>query len=192
MSTVVAEVQRLNAFRLPAGFRARPAITVQLWWILQATLFACSPQFMYAWRRWLLRLFGARIGVGVLLRPSAKITFPWKVTIGNHAWIGDEVVLYSLGEIEIGDNSVVSQRSYLCAASHDYTQSDFPIYGKKISIGSQAWLATDVFVAPGVSIGEGAVVGARSSVFNDLPPMMVCMGCPAKPIKPRVQATPRQ
>jgi len=187
MIPVMPEIQRLNSFRLPVGFRARSAIAVQLWWIIQATLFSCSPQVMYGWRRWLLRLFGARIGEGVLLRPSAKITFPWKVVIGDHAWIGDEVVLYSLGEIEIGNNAVVSQRSYLCTASHDYTQSDFPIYGKKISIGDQAWLATDVFVAPGVSIGEGAVVGARSSVFNDLPPMMVCMGSPAKPIKPRAQ-----
>jgi putative colanic acid biosynthesis acetyltransferase WcaF len=73
----------------------------------------------------------------------------------------------------------------LCAASHDYTQPDFPIYAKKVCIGAQAWLATDVFVAPGVTIGEGAVVGARSSVFHDLPPMMVFVGSPAKAIKPR-------
>lgn len=82
-------------------------------------------------------------------------------------------VLYSLGEIEIGANAVVSQRTYLCAASHDYTQPGFPIYAKKVCIGAQAWLATDVFVAPGVTVGEGAVVGARSSVFHDLPPMIL-------------------
>jgi putative colanic acid biosynthesis acetyltransferase WcaF len=170
---------------LPAGFRGRSAIIVQLWWLVQSTLFACSPQFMFGWRRWLLKLFGAKVGKGVLLRPSVKVTYPWKVTIGDFAWLGDDVVLYSLGEIEIGANAVVSQRSYLCAASHDYTQPDFPIYAKKVCIGAQAWLATDVFIAPGVTVGEGAVVGARSSVFHDLPPMMVCVGCPAKPIKPR-------
>jgi putative colanic acid biosynthesis acetyltransferase WcaF len=107
------------------------------------------------------------------------------VAIGNHAWIGDDVVLYSLGEIEIGDNAVVSQRSYLCAASHDYTHPDFPIYAKKICIRAQAWLAADVFVAPGVTIGEGAVIGARSSVFEDMPNRMVCYGYPCKPVKIR-------
>lgn len=186
MSADVPKVQQLNSFRLPPGFRGRSAMDVQLWWIVQATLFACSPQFMYGWRNWLLRLFGAKIGVGVIVRPSAKITYPWKVSIGDHSMIGDEVVLYSLGEIEIGENAVISQRSYLCAASHDYTKPDFPIYAKKVCIGAQVWVATDVFVAPGVTIGEGSVVGARSSVFHNLPPMMVCVGSPAKPIKPRL------
>lgn len=179
------DFQKLITFCLPVGFRGRSSVLVQLWWLVQATFFACSPQFMYSWRRWLLKLFGGKIGKEVLVRPSVKITYPWKVTIGDFAWIGDDVVLYSLGEIEIGVNAVVSQRSYLCAASHDYTQPDFPIFNKKVVIGAQAWLATDVFVAPGVTIGEGAVVGARSSVFHDLPPMMVCVGSPARPIKCR-------
>lgn len=178
-------IQNLSSFKLPTGFRGRSAVLVQFWWVVQATLFACSPQFMYGWRNWLLRLFGAKIGVGVIVRPSAKITYPWKVSIGDYSMIGDDVVLYSLGEIEIGDNAVVSQRSYLCAASHDFTKVNFPIFANKICIGSQAWLATDVFVAPGVTIGEGAVVGARSSVFKDMPAGMVCMGSPCLPIKRR-------
>lgn len=185
METELPEVQKLALFKLPAGFRGRSAMVVQLWWLVQATLFAGSPQFMYGWRRWLLILFGAKIGQGVLVRPSVKITYPWKVAIGDFAWIGDDAVLYSLGEIEIGANAVVSQRCYLCAASHDYSQLDFPIYGKKVLIGVQAWLATDVFVAPGVTIGEGAVVGARSSVFSNIPDRMVCYGNPCKPIKVR-------
>lgn len=179
-------MQQLSSFCLPKGFRGKSAFVVQLWWLVQATLFAGSPQFMFGWRRWLLKLFGANIGQGVLVRPSVKTTYPWKVTIGDFAWIGDDVILYSLGEIEVGDNAVVSQRSYVCAAGHDYTKPDFPIFEKKVVIGAQAWLATDVFVAPGVTIGEGAVVGARSSVFQDLPPMMVCVGSPAKPIKTRL------
>lgn len=189
MSSDIPKVQQLNSFRLPAGFRGRSAVIVQLWWLVQGTLFGLSPQFMFGWRNWLLRVFGAKVGQGVLIRPSAKITYPWKVHIGDFAWIGDDVVLYSLGEIEIGANAVISQRSYLCSASHDYTQPDFPIYTKKVCISAQVWLATDVFVAPGVTVGEGAVVGARSSVFHDLPPKMVCVGSPAKPIKYRNMAT---
>ncbi len=186
MNANVPVVQQLNTFILPKGFRGRSALMVQLWWLVQATLFACSPQFMFGWRRWLLSLFGAKIGRAVLLRPSVKVTYPWKVCIGDFAWIGDDVVLYSLGEIEIGEHAVISQRSYLCAASHDYSQADFPIVAKKITIGAQAWLATDVFVAPGVTIGRGAVVGARSSVFANMPEGMICYGTPAKAVKPRI------
>ncbi len=177
--------QDLESFYLPPGFRGRSAFIVQLWWLVQATLFACSPQFMYGWRRFLLRMFGAGIGKKVLVRPSAKITYPWKVTIGDYSWVGDDVVLYSLGEIEIGAHAVVSQRSYLCAASHDFQKTSFDIFDKKINVGEQAWLATDVFVAPGVCIGNGCVVGARSSVLHDLPPEMICYGSPARPVRPR-------
>jgi putative colanic acid biosynthesis acetyltransferase WcaF len=176
-----ATVQDLKMFCLPEGFRGRPAWFVQLWWIVQATFLRSSPQFMYGWRRWLLRMFGAKIGRGVLLRPSVEITYPWKVSIGDWSWIGDNVKLYSLGEIEIGDNVVISQNSYLCTGSHDFSRPTFDIFSKRIVIESQSWIAADVFVAPGVKIGQGVVVGARSTVLHDLPPMMVCYGNPARP-----------
>jgi len=181
-----APIQDLRRFRVPPGFRGRGAAVVQLWWLVQATLFGLSPQIAYGWRRWLLRLFGARIGEGVLIRASARVTYPWKVAIGDHAWIGDQAVLYSLGEISIGANAVISQRCYLCTGSHDFTRPEFPIYAEPVSIGAEAWLATDVFVAPGVTIGRGTVVGARSSVFADLPEMMLCRGTPARPLRPRL------
>lgn len=181
-------IQDLSRFRMPSGFRGRSAFFVQLWWLVQATVFRWSPQFAYSFRAWLLRAFGAKIGRGVIIRPTVVITYPWKVIIGDYAWVGDDVTLYSLGEIEIGAHAVVSQRSYICAAGHDYTKMDFPIFDKKVCIGEQAWLATDVFVSPGVTVGKGTVVGARGSVFHDLPAMMVCVGSPAKPIKSRVSS----
>lgn len=179
--------QDLSAFVLPSDFRGRSAFVVQLWWAVQATLFKGSPQFAYGFRRFLLRIFGARVGRGVIIRPSVTVTYPWKVSIGDFAWVGDDVVLYSLGEIEIGMNAVVSQRSYLCTGDHDYTQVDFPIRGRKITIGDQAWVAADVFVAPDVLIGAGSVIGARSTVLSDMPPGMVCAGYPAKPLRPRLR-----
>lgn len=179
-------MQDLSRFRLPPNFRGRSAVVVQLWWLVQATLFRCSPQFAYGFRNWLLRCFGAQVGRKVLVRPTATVTYPWKVKIGDYAWIGDNAVLYSLGDIEIGANAVVSQATYLCAGDHDYTQPDFPIRGRKITIQEQAWLAADVFVAPGITIGKGCVIGARSSVFHDMPAGMVCMGSPARPLKPRL------
>jgi putative colanic acid biosynthesis acetyltransferase WcaF len=96
-------------------------------------------------------------------------------------------MMYSLGEIFIGHDAVVSQKSYLCTGSHDFRSSSFDIFTKPIVIQPMVWLATDVFVAPGVTIGEGAVVGARSSVFVDLPGNMVCNGTPAVPIKKRFE-----
>jgi putative colanic acid biosynthesis acetyltransferase WcaF len=179
-------VQDLSRFTLPAGFRGRNALVVQLWWLTQALLFRGSPQFAYGFRRFLLRLFGAKVGVAVILRPSVTVTYPWKIAIGDYAWVGDDVVLYSLGAISIGSHSVVSQRSYLCAADHDYRSPTFEIRARAIVVGSHVWVASDVFVAPGVTIGDSAVVGARSSVFSDLPANMVCLGSPAKPVKPRV------
>src|SRR5208283_3785601 len=130
--------QRMERFQVPPGFRGRSKMMVQLWWLVQSTLFAMSPQVMYGWRAWLLRLFGARIGRGAIIRPSVKIPYPWKLTIGDHCHIGDDVQLYTYGEIEIGDCAVVSQRSYLCAGSHDYTSPSFDIFANKIVIGSEA------------------------------------------------------
>jgi putative colanic acid biosynthesis acetyltransferase WcaF len=179
--------QKLNKFVLPVGFRGKGAITVQLWWIIQSTIFACSPQFTYKWRNFLLRQFGANIGKNVIIRPSVKITYPWKLTIGDNAWVGDNVDLYTLGEISIGKNVVVSQRAYLCTGSHKHTAEAFDIYAKPIIIEDEAWVATDVFIAPGITIGKGAVIGARSSVFKDMPAGMICIGNPAKPVKKRLE-----
>jgi len=181
------DYQKLDQFRLPDGFRGRSAIVVQLWWLVQSTLFAMSPQFMFGWRRWLLKQFGAQIGENVQIRPSVRVTYPWKVSMGNNVWIGDHAELYSLGEIEIGNDVVISQKSYLCAATHNFTKPSFDMVDKKITIEDQAWIASDVFVAPGVTIGRGALIGARSSVFSDMPTGMICVGSPAKPVKPRIE-----
>jgi putative colanic acid biosynthesis acetyltransferase WcaF len=171
------DYQRLDHFKLPPNFRGRSGGFVQLWWLVHSTLFAWSPQFMYGWRRFLLRLFGARIGQGVLLRPSVRITYPWKLSIGDYSWIGDEVDLYTLGKIEIGAQVAISQRSYLCTGNHDLTKPTFDIFSQPIVVQDQAWVASDVFIAPGVTIGFGCVVGARSTVFNDLPAGKVCYSC---------------
>ena len=96
------QIQNLNKFQLPKNFRGKNAFVVQLWWIVQGTLFRMSPQFLYGFRRFLLRLFGAKIGKNVIIRSTVRTTYPWKVSIGDYSWIGDDVVLYSLGEIEIG------------------------------------------------------------------------------------------
>jgi len=178
-------LQELSTFKVPDGFRGRSKWKVQLWWLVSATLFRLSPQVLYGWRRQLLRLFGARIGRNVIIRPSCQVTYPWKLTIGDYSWIGDDVVLYSLDQVTIGANVVVSQRSYLCTGSHDYTSTSFDIYARPITVEDRCWLATDVFVGPGVTVGCEAVIGARSSVFASVVGGWVYAGTPVRPIKLR-------
>ncbi len=177
--------QDLSRFVLPAGFRGRPAWFVQLWWIVNATLFAWSPQALYGWRNFLLRLFGARIGEHVSIRNTVRVTYPWKLKLGDYVWIGEETYVYNLGEIEIGSHVSISHRVFLCAGTHDYTQLAFPISAPPIKIEDEVWLPSEVFVGPGVTIGRGVVVGVRSMVLSDLPEGMICYGQPAKPIRPR-------
>lgn len=100
--------------------------------------------------------------------------------MAEHSCIGDDVDIYSVAKITIGANSTVSQYSYLCAATHDHQDPDHPLVPKPIVIGERCWIAADVFVGPGVTIGDGTVVGARSSVFNDLPEWVIATGTPAK------------
>jgi putative colanic acid biosynthesis acetyltransferase WcaF len=172
-------IQDLVASKVPAGFRGRSAVFVQIWWIAQALLVHPSPQILYAWRRMILRLFGARIGIGVKVRPSVRITYPWKVEIGDHSWVGDNVELYSLGHIRIGANAVVSQGSYLCAGTHDHRDPLFRIISAPIVIEDEAWVAAQAFISPGVTVGQGAVVAARSLVLANVPAGMVVAGHPA-------------
>ena len=181
-------MHKLSLHRIPKSFRGKSKLYVQLWWLVQAIFISLSPQVFYGWRRFWLRSFGATIGKKVLIRPSVKITYPWKVSIGDYSWIGDDVVLYSLGEIEIGSNTVISQKSYLCTGSHDYTKETFDIFAKKITVGNGCWLATDVFVAPGIDIADGAVIGARSSVFKNIEINTINIGSPTKNIGNRTKA----
>lgn len=177
--------QNLKTFKMQNGFRGKSKFYVQLWRIIRSTLFRLSPQFMYGWRRLLLRIFGANIGKNVLIRPTSKILYPWKLTIGDWSWIGDEVALYNMANINIGKNCVISQKSYLCTSSHDHTKPSFDIFAEPINIEDEVWITSDVFIAPGITIGTGTIVGFRSTVNKDLPPKMICYGNPAKPIKPR-------
>ncbi len=178
--------QDLSKFQVPHDFRGRSKVLIQLWWIVQATLFRISPQFMYEWRNFLLRLFGAKIGKGVKIRPTSNVTYPWNLSMGDHSWIGDDCTIYNLGRISIGNNVALAHKVYLCTGMHDYNDIFFAIYAKEIVICDEVWLPNDVFVGPGVTIGRGTVVGARSTVLCDLPEAMICYGNPAKPIKPRV------
>ncbi|MFZ0745313.1 MAG: WcaF family extracellular polysaccharide biosynthesis acetyltransferase [Terracidiphilus sp.] len=187
---ITGQFQDLSTFRLPPGLRGRPAWFVQVWEITQALLFHSSPQALYGWRRFLLRLFGARIGKCAMLRPSVTVTYPWKLSIGDWSWVGDHVTLYTVGEITIGESAVVSQHSYLCTSTHDYARTTFDTLVAPIRIESEAWLASNVFVGPGITVGSGAVVGACSVVLKDVPAGMICAGNPLRVLRHRPTNVP--
>ena len=179
------DVQDLATFELPSHFRGRSALVVQLWWLTQALLFHTSPQFLYGWRNALLRLFGAKIGRNVIIRPSVRVTYPWKLEIGDNSWVGDYVELYTLGEIKIGNNAVVSQYTYLCTGSHDMRSASFDIYAKPIVVEDEAWVASGVFVHPGVTVAHCSVVGARSVLSKNTEPFGIYSGYPAERVGTR-------
>ncbi|QGQ94352.1 colanic acid biosynthesis acetyltransferase WcaF [Paenibacillus psychroresistens] len=185
MNTPRANRIRLDLYTQEGYSRGRSGLIVLLWWFVQGTLFRFSLHQMYGWRRWLLRLFGAEIGRKVKIRPSAKFTYPWKVAIDDFSWVGDSVEFYSLDTITVGKHCVISQKSYLCTGSHDLTDVRFGLITKPITIKDGVWIASDVFVYPGVTLEEMAVVSARSTVTNNVPAEEIYAGTPAQYIKHR-------
>ncbi|KSU82080.1 putative colanic acid biosynthesis acetyltransferase WcaF [Fictibacillus enclensis] len=167
--------------------RGKNSFIVLTWWLVQGTIFRFSLHNMYKWRNFLLRQFGAKIGKGVQVRASAKFTYPWKVSIGDNSWIGDNVNFYSLDEIQVGANCVISQESYLCTGSHNIKDPYFGLITNKIVIKDGSWVASDVFVYPGVIIGEMSVIAARSTVTKNIPANQVYAGSPAKYVKKRFE-----
>lgn len=176
-------VNRKNPFPSPHSLKNR-ALRV-LWGIAWLGLFRPTPKPLHAWRRFLLRLFGARIGFRAHVYPSVRIQAPWNLDMGDHACLGPYVDCYNVATVRLGELCTVSQYSYLCAATHDYTRASMPLIAKPITLGARAWIAADAFIGPGVTVGEGAVVGARSLVLRDVEPWTVVAGNPARPIKPR-------
>ncbi|NEQ23111.1 MAG: colanic acid biosynthesis acetyltransferase WcaF, partial [Microcoleus sp. SIO2G3] len=141
--------------------------------------------FFNSGRKWLLCCFGASIGRDVIIRPTVRVTYPWKISIGDYSWIGDGVILYSLDRISIGSHSVISQQTYLCTGSHDLHDAAFALKTAPIAVGNGVWIAAQCFVAPGVEIGSNAVVGVRSTVLSSMPAGYVCWGHPCRPQQAR-------
>ena len=161
--------------------RGKPGWLILLWWLVQDLAFPLTPHPFNGIRSGLLRLFGAKIGPGVIIRPTARFTYPWKIEIGDYSWIGDDVVLYSLDRIAIGKHCVISQKSYLCTGTHDPQDPAFGLITASVIVNNGVWIAADCFIGPGVEIGANALIGARSSVFKNMPAGFVCTGNPCRP-----------
>lgn len=167
--------------RKQARYLLRVQVLRVLWGVAQL-FFRFSPRPCFGWRAFLLRCFGARIGRSVNIYNSARIQFPWNLQIDDLAAVGERVILYNLGLLRIGHSATISQGSHLCGGTHDYTTSDMRLRCEPITIERNAWVCADAFIGPGVTVAEGAVVGARAAVFKDVAAWTIVGGNPAKQI----------
>jgi putative colanic acid biosynthesis acetyltransferase WcaF len=158
---------------------------VEAIWLLVQWAFVSSWLPGSAHRRWLLRVFGAKVGKGVQIKPGVRVKFPWRLEIGDHSWIGEDVWIDNLALVTIGPNCCISQRAYLCTGSHDWSRPTFDLIVRPIQIGQAAWIAACSTVAPGVTIGDGAVLAFGSVAVRDLEPWTIYAGASARPIRKR-------
>jgi putative colanic acid biosynthesis acetyltransferase WcaF len=156
-----------------------------LWNVVQATLFRRSPPRAFAWRRFLIRAFGGKIGDNSGMRSSVRVFHPWLFEMGDWSMLAHGVVIYNLGPVKIGDHSVLSQNVYVCAGTHDHTLPNLPLIRPPITIGSGVWVAAAAFIGPNVTIGDNSVIGACAVVTKDVPPGVIAAGNPCRVIKPR-------
>ncbi|MDB5021035.1 MAG: transferase [Pedobacter sp.] len=167
------------------SFSLKNRLARLLWTISAVLFFHLSPRPFHSWRSFLLRLFGAKVGKGVHVYPGVKIWAPWNLDLADECGIASGAILYSQGKITIGKRAVVSQGAHLVTGTHDYTKPGFPLVTRSITVCDQAWIATEAFIHPGVTIGEGCIIGARAVVSKDMPAWKICSGHPCEPIKER-------
>jgi putative colanic acid biosynthesis acetyltransferase WcaF len=170
-----------RANRAARKYSAREQFARVLWSVLSWS-YRFSPRPCFAWRRALLRLFGARVGQQVHVYPSTRFYMPWNVSLGDYSAIGEDVLVYSLGPVAIGAHATVSYRAHVCAGTHDFSDPATPLLKPAVTIGDGAWIGTDAFIGPGVSVGATALVGARAVVVGDVAPGDIVAGHPARVI----------
>ena len=177
---------RNDLFDSRVGFdRGRPGHVEVAWYLCKTLFFLSAFPWPSHWKAALLRAFGASVGQGVVIKPRVNIHFPWKLTIGDYAWIGEEAFLLNLETINLGAHCCISQRAFLCTGNHDYRRIDMAYRNGPIQLEPGAWVGAQSFVGPDVTIGCDAVVCAGSIVTQDLPEGMICAGSPCVPVRSR-------
>ena len=176
---------RLDLFNNTSFSRGRPVWIEALWFFVQA-LFITSWIPGSVHRKLLLRLFGAKIGKGTLFKPGVKVKFPWRLEIGEHTWIGEDVWIDNLAKVTIGSHCCISQGVYLCTGSHDWSKKRFNLITKPITVMDKAWLCAKSIIGPGVTVNEGAVLGIGSLATEDLKAWWIYQGVPSTVMRERL------
>lgn len=159
--------------------RGAPRWKEVLWLIAQFLFFALPYPLPSTFRVWLLRCFGAKIGCNVVIRSGVRISFPWRLSVGDYSWIGEDVSILSLNDVTIGANCCISQRAFLCTGSHRFDRPGFDLVTKPIRIHDGVWVAAQVFIAPGIEIGTNSRCIAGSVVLDNVPADAIVHGNPA-------------
>lgn len=159
---------------------------VQLFWWYTSLVFFESGWFPFVgFKPSLLRLFGAKIGEGVVFKPHVRIKHPWRLEIGDHTWIGQDVWIDNLADVRIGSHACVSQGAYFCTGNHDHRSAGFDLIPEEITVGDGAWVAARCLLVAGVRVGANALAAAGSVVTRDVPPGVIVAGTPARPVGER-------
>jgi putative colanic acid biosynthesis acetyltransferase WcaF len=181
----IRDAAQHDPFSGAATFALRHRLVRLSFGIVWAVLCKWTPNPLHGWRAFVLRLFGARIGPGVFLYPDVRVWYPPNLTMKASSTLGPGVICYTMAPIEIGTKAIVSQGAHLCAGTHDIDDDHFQLKAAPIVIGDHAWIAAEAFVGPGVTVAEGAVLGARGVTVKDLPAWTVHAGNPARYIRDR-------
>jgi putative colanic acid biosynthesis acetyltransferase WcaF len=163
--------------------RGAPLWKEALWLAVKCLFFLNPLPWPSELRVALLRAFGARVGEGVVVRAQVNVTFPWRLSVGDHVWLGEEVLILSLAPVTLESDVCLSQRAFLCTGSHDFRAPKFDLVTKPITVRSGSWVAAQAFIAPGVEIGAGSMVAAGSVVLEDVSPGVLVAGNPAAVVK---------
>jgi putative colanic acid biosynthesis acetyltransferase WcaF len=166
------------------GFDRGQPLWLEALWIAVKCLFFLNPiPWPSPLRVALLRAFGARVGEGVVVRSQVNVTFPWRLSVGDDVWLGEEVLILSLAQVTLESSVCLSQRAFLCTGSHNFRAPGFDLITKPITVRTGSWVAAQVFVAPGVEVGEGSMIAAGSVVLASVPPKSFVQGNPAIVVK---------
>jgi putative colanic acid biosynthesis acetyltransferase WcaF len=180
-------VPRTDGHVAPSFTRAQRARRV-LWNVVYALLFRPSPRPCHAWRAFLLKSFGARVGRAIHIYPKVRIWAPWNLVLEDDCSAGDDAELYSIEVITLRKRAIVSQGAFLCTGTHDFNDPNFQLLARPIEVGERAWIGARAFVNPGVTLGEGSVVGAMSMVTKSTDPWAIYGGNPARKIGNRTKS----
>lgn len=180
----------LSAYDLGDFNRGAGTLKEGLWLLVSLVVFRFCPLSLSALKCTFLRLFGARIGKGVVIKPDVKITFPWRLSVGDYAWIGEGAYLLNLADVEIGNHACISQRAFVSTGSHDYKSRTFDLVTRPVVIGEGAWVAANAWVGPGVRVGNYAVLTAQSVASSDLEAFGIYRGNPAILVRKRIVTGP--
>ena len=145
-----------------------PKWKIALWYAVSMALFRTAIPYPSQLKAFVLRMFGAKIGQGVVIKPSVIIKYPWKLSIGDHSWIGEQVWIDNLDQVTIGNHCCISQGAMLLCGNHNYKKPTFDLIIKPIVLEDGVWIGARCLVGPGVTAKEGAVLQANAHAFHPL------------------------